>query len=202
MTEPNDGAFCRICGSSKIHEYYLSSGLFQKLDINLALRPGGYLNELIRPCECRGEFAYAHRPCLADWIETTKHEYCDICRFRYNIKVYDRSIFDWISETDQVERLLKSSCLALLIIYLSCLGLLFESAVSSPTVLDRFIFITSCSWLVACLIGTIVLCVELYRELREWKECNKRVLVEPNLNPQLDVTTRPKDILKSSGFKR
>lgn len=201
MIDPNEGAYCRICGSSKLNDFYLSTDLFHKVDLNHALQPDTYLNQLIRPCECRGEFAFAHRVCLADWIETTRHEFCDICRFKYNIKIFDKSFFDWMSESDQVERLLKSASCAILVVYLSCLGLLFEARVCIPTMLDRFIYISASCWLIASFLATTLFCAKLVREFREWRHMNKRVLVDANENPQLDVTTRPRDVLKSSGFR-
>lgn len=199
--DSNEGAYCRICGTSKLNELYLSTDLFHKLDLNQTLKHDIYLNTLIRPCECRGEFAFAHRVCLADWIETTRHEYCDICRFKYNIKILDKSIFDWIAEPDQLERLLRSACYAVLVVYLSCLGLLHEARVCIPTLVDRFIQTSAWFWLIASLVATTLYCIGLVREFRDWKYMNKRVLVDANENTQLDVTTRPKDVLKSSGFK-
>lgn len=51
---------------------------------------------IITPCFCRGVFAFAHQSCLSNWLEETKSEYCDICRFKYKTIKYPRNFFDWI----------------------------------------------------------------------------------------------------------
>lgn len=201
MTEFLQGAHCRICGSLKLNKFYFALDLSSKVSLYQILSRDKSVDELIRPCECRGDFAFAHRVCLADWIETTKHEYCDICRCRYDVKFVDKSIFDWIFETRQIETILKTLLLALLVYYVGSLGILIYLSRQSKNVLDVVTFSTSCIWIV---ISSILLVFHLYRligEFKCWKASNRRVVVEANKNPQLDSKPRPKDVLKSSGFK-
>lgn len=156
------------------------------------------MDELIRPCECRGEFAYAHRVCLSNWIETTRHEYCDICRLKYDIAVYDRSIFDWIFETQQIEKTLRVSCIALLVYYLGALGILIPKCNSSLYIAVKA---SAYIWIVMC---TICMAIYWYLELLaflSWRKENKKIVVNENKHPQLESKIRPKDVLKSSGFR-
>lgn len=202
MTSPVSGTHCRICGSSKLNKFYFALDLSSKVGLYQVLSRDRSVDELIRPCECRGDFAFAHRICLADWIETTRHEYCDICRYRYNVNLIERSIFDWVSETRQTERILKTLGLAVLVYYVGSLGILIDSESSSPrTLLDVVVLSSSCIWISFCSLFMMVYFRRLYRESKCWKENNKRVLVEPNPNPQLDSEPRPKNVLKSSGLK-
>ena len=38
---------------------------------------------LISPCHCNGSMKWIHRKCLAKWIETSKHESCQECHYKY-----------------------------------------------------------------------------------------------------------------------
>lgn len=204
MTTTNIGkkTHCRICGSTKLNKFYFALDLSSKVGLYQFLNQDKSVDELIRPCECRGDFTFAHRICLADWIETTKHEYCDICRYRYNVKLIERSIFDWLSETQQAERILKTLGLALLVYYVGSLGILIDSKrASSRTLLELVVFTSSCIWLSFCSLYLAVYFHRLYRESNCWRDNNKRVFVEPNPNPQLDNEPRPRNELRSSGLR-
>lgn len=200
MDEIQPGVHCRICGSSKLCKYQYAFAR-DKVELYQILRRDGMLDKLIRPCECRGEFAHAHPVCLSDWLETTKHERCDICSFEYNIKYIERSIFDWVSETQQAQILLRVLGFATLIYYLCALGALVGNNKVEKNVLDVFVQRSSYIWSAICSLFLIVYSYKSINEFRHWKLMNRRVIVEENKSPQLDVGPKPKDILKSSGFK-
>lgn len=194
-------AHCRICGNSKFNKYQYAADTWKKVELGQLFRQDGSLDHLIRPCECRGEFAYAHQICLADWLETTQHEHCDVCRFKYNIRYIERSIFDWLFESQQLWLSLRVFGLALLVYYLSALGILVGRSENKQSILNVFVERTAVVWIIICTIGVITYSYQSFRKFKSWKNLNRRVLVEENMNPQLNVETKPKDVLKSSGFK-
>lgn len=201
MSQQEAGTYCRICGSSKLNKFYYALDLSSKVGFYQILRRDGSLDQLIRPCECRGDFAFAHRVCLANWIETTKHEYCDVCRFKYNITLVERSIFDWIFETQQLERILKVICTISVVYYLTSLGILMYLNRGLKNVLDVGVFSTSCVWIFASTLALVFYVYQFLKEFKCWKHLNKLVIVDENKNPKLDSQPRPKDVLKSSGFR-
>lgn len=195
-------AHCRICGSFKLNKFHFALELSDKIGLYQILTRDSSVDQLIRPCNCRGEFAYAHRICLSDWIETTKHEYCDICRFRYEIHFFERTLFDWISETQQMKRILKVLSLSSLIYYISFLGIITHwSTKNMRNVLCIVVYSSACIWIATCSLYLIITTYDFIKQFTIWKQVNKRVVVEPNRNPQLSSKPRPKDVLKSSGFK-
>lgn len=193
--------YCRICGSIKLNKFYYAIDLCNKVELHQVLSRDGSLDELIRPCECRGEFAFAHKVCLSNWLETTKHEFCDICRFKYNITLQDRSFFDWIFETRQIKSLLRVISLAVLVYYLASLGIIVCRGHNRKYILDTIVLSSSYIWITVCTLYVLVYCYNGLMKFFEWKSTNRRIAVEANPNPQLDVQTKEKDVLKSSGFK-
>lgn len=192
---------CRICGSNELNKALYNSELNNKLQLYELLRRDGSLDQLIRPCECRGGFAYAHKVCLSNWIETTKHEYCDICRFKYNVSFIENSIFDYIVDINQVEKTLKICLLAMFVYYLSALGIMITREQHYYSLLGVLVKTTSFIWLITCTIALIIISIKEFFNFKTWKQINRTVIVEENKNPQLDCEPMPKDVLKSSGFK-
>lgn len=48
------------------------------------------LEELIKPCECKGSLVYVHQSCLKTWIlrlseQNKDFKFCELCKTRYNI---------------------------------------------------------------------------------------------------------------------
>lgn len=207
MTDPNaitpPGAHCRICGSLKLNRYHFALELSDKIGLYQILTKDNSLDQLIRPCNCRGDFAYAHSVCISDWIETTKHQHCDICRYRYEVRLFERSFLDWIAETKQVERMLRLVSISVLIYYVSFLGLLAHwSTKEKGGILGIIVSSSAYIWITGCSANLIVTLHQSIKHYWAWKVASRRVVVEPNKNLQLEVDPRPKDVLKSSGFKQ
>lgn len=190
MTQNGRNIHCRICGHFELN----------KTDFDF-IGWNNSLDELIRPCECRGEFAHAHKICLANWIETTRHKFCDICRFEYIVTFIDKPFFDWVYETHQVKNFLQALCCALLVYYLCLLGILVTQERGSRTILDLVVAVSSYSWCVICTIALAIYSYISYTKFKVWQKSHKRVIIKENDNPQLDSEPRPKDVLKSSGYK-
>lgn len=196
-----DGAHCRICGSLKLNRSHFNHDITDKIGFYRILTGDSSVDRLIRPCDCRGDFAFAHQVCLSEWIEATEHKFCDVCRFRYNIRIYERSIFDWMSETQQVERIFKMILMSTLVYYISSLGVLQYQSRRASNPLVFMVFASACIWSVACTIAIAIYSYWLLREFLVWKVSNRRIEVDENKHPQLDGQPAPRDVLKSSGFK-
>ncbi len=50
---------------------------------------------LISPCDCRGSIKYVHIKCLKVWMQTTKEEFCGLCRTRYDIYHFKKGKSFW-----------------------------------------------------------------------------------------------------------
>jgi hypothetical protein len=200
---PPEGAYCRICGSRDLNVANYIPNLSDKLSLYQIVVGGHSLDRLFRPCNCRGEFAFAHQVCLSEWIETTKHEFCDVCKFRYNVHFLDRTVFDWLSETRQVSRVLRVLCTSALVYYVSSLGILnhFLSIRRPNNIISSIVLASSCIWMIFCTISLAVYAFWQWREFKDWQQTNRRVLVDENKEPQLEAELKKKDVLKSSGFK-
>lgn len=192
---------CRICGSSKLNRFYNASNLNDDISWHQMVGRDKSINKLIRPCECRGEFAFVHKLCLANWIETTRHLYCDVCGFKYNLTFNNRSIFDWIQDTQQAVPILSLTCIALLIYYVSTLGIIVCQTKIFKDTLDIIVLVTAYVWIAATSIVILITCYKEYKEFRVWTKLHQRVNVDENERPQLELKPKPKDVLKSSGFK-
>lgn len=188
MDELPRGAHCRICGSREQN----------RLDHLICFDS---FDKLIRPCECRGDFAYAHASCLANWLETTKHEYCDICRYKYNITYVDRPLFDWIFETGQLGNSLRIIFLSIFIYYISALGLLVCRSSLTRSALDVAVLASSWIIIVFCSLCLMIYFYHRVKVFRGWRILNRRVTITENTKPQLDARVKPRDVLKSSGVK-
>lgn len=194
---------CRICGSHELNkQHYTLDQLCDRIGVHQLLERNESLNRLVRPCECRGDFAFAHKVCLENWIETTKHRYCDVCRFKYNVIVINQTFFDWISGTRETEKLLKVIAVALVVYYLSALGIMKSRESKNRDALDVFVYSTACIWFFFCSAGLLVYIVLAFLRFREWKHSNLSVVVDENKSPQLDTQVLSEDVLKSSGYRR
>lgn len=191
---------CRICGCHKLNTYHCAPELRRYIEINQILSRDTHLDQLIRPCECRGEFAFVHQVCLSNWIQTTRHRFCDICCFKYNIIHRNRTFYEWLTETKQLYNSWRLLCVILLIYYVSSIGMIVTHRVIHKDILDVFIMWTSHIWFIIC---SCVMIYSIFRaiiEFRRWRVMNRKVWVLKNESPQLESKDVPKDVLKSSGF--
>lgn len=201
VSNENTSFHCRICGSHKLSMVHQACDLSNEITLLQIIDRDNSLNQLIRPCECRGEFAHVHRPCLANWIETTQHKFCDVCGFKYNLTFIEKSIFDWFHEDNQALTSLRLAFVAFLVYHVSFLGLVVCQFKAPKGILDIVILTTSYTWIVLTTILVLLHCFQIYVEFTRWRQSNRRVIVNENEKPQLELRPRPKDVLKSSGFK-
>ncbi|KAH7640281.1 ring-variant domain containing protein [Dermatophagoides farinae] len=54
------------------------------------------VDKFITACKCLGPFAYVHQKCFECWLEITRQQKCDICRYDFQVTLHNRSFFEWI----------------------------------------------------------------------------------------------------------
>ncbi|OTF73278.1 E3 ubiquitin-protein ligase MARCH8-like protein [Euroglyphus maynei] len=81
---------CRICHCSNedIVET-LPSSKHSKLNLNRFDDP--YF--LITPCYCTGTLQYVHHNCLQQWIRSSNHRYCELCKYNFKLKTKNKPLF-------------------------------------------------------------------------------------------------------------
>lgn len=201
MNVADANSICRICGSSKLNLYIHDEKFICPVEECRLSDRQQEPDRLLRACECRGEFAHVHPFCLENWIETTRHEYCDICRVRYNVDYSTRSFSDWFSQTHQIQSATVNIASVIFVAYLSSLGLLVGSLDKRRRTLAKvFLEASSIIWLAAACVYTIYYIFGAIVEYRDWRINHRRVIVKELESPQLDAAPKPRDGLRSSGF--
>lgn len=202
MDVEDPASTCRICGCHKLNTTYLDPTLKQHIEISHLICKNREWDKLMRPCECRGNFAFVHQACLSGWIETTRHQYCDICCYRYNIIFKDKSFFDWIVETKHISYLCQLVGLILIVYYTSSIGILISNMLRPKiNLLHNIITWTSYIWFIFSSIALVICLINGIKNFKAWKVLNRQVTVKENNDPQLELKPRPNDVLKSSGFR-
>lgn len=202
MDVSDPGSLCRICGSHKLNLTHLGPDIKRYIEISHLFCRDQSWDKLLRPCECRGEFAFVHQACLSSWIETTRHQYCDICCYRYQIIFKDRSFFDWLTETEQVWYSCRLLGFIFVVYYTSSIGILVSEFRSrNINLLNVVVLWTSYIWFILCTIFLVICFVCAIKHFKIWRVMNRQVVVTENENPQLELKSKPRDVLKSSGFR-
>lgn len=193
---------CRICGSHKLNMTHIDPELRRHIEISHLFCRDQTWDKLMRPCECRGEFAFVHQACLSSWIETTRHQYCDICCHKYSLEFIDRSFFDWLSETEQIWYSCRILGFIFIVYYTSSIGIIVGNSVTkSRDLLNVVVLWTSYIWFILCTIFLVICFICAIKHFKIWRILNRQVVVTENENPQLESKTKPRDVLKSSGFR-
>ncbi|KAI2796191.1 hypothetical protein BLOT_016003 [Blomia tropicalis] len=52
---------------------------------------------LISPCFCTGTHQYVHHKCLQQWIRSSNHKYCELCKYNFKLKTKSKPIYKWES---------------------------------------------------------------------------------------------------------
>lgn len=47
---------------------------------------------LITPCFCSGSLRYVHHYCLQQWIRSSNHKYCELCKFHFKLTVKSKPL--------------------------------------------------------------------------------------------------------------
>lgn len=195
----NRQILCRICGSHEFSQLNLTSA-YQ------ALADSQSLNELIRPCNCRAEFAYVHRICLSNWLETTKHEHCDICLFKYHTKKLKLLFVDWFFDVKRFNYTARILSIVTLIYYVSMIGLLVTQSSNATRFIQLdliriLILFSSYAFITLATIFVVHFFYQTVNEFLLWRETNFKIIVDENPNAQLRVDIKSRGTLRLSNFK-
>lgn len=49
-------------------------------------------SSLISPCFCSGSLRYVHHYCLQQWIRSSNHKYCELCKFHFKLTVKSKPL--------------------------------------------------------------------------------------------------------------
>lgn len=48
---------------------------------------------LITPCFCTGTLQYVHHKCLEQWIRSSNHKYCELCKYNFKLKTKNKPLY-------------------------------------------------------------------------------------------------------------
>lgn len=193
---------CRICGSDTVDEARL-------FDPQSIFNNDNSLYNLIRPCNCRGEFSYVHNVCLSNWIEGTRKENCDICLFKYKVQKVPRSVLDWLFDPKQAYKILSTIACVTFVYYVSFVSVLvcrLNSEEDGNIVLSSImrIVVEYSSYIVA-FGNTLALCFIIYKYAQDYRstaDYNYKIRVLENEKVLLRQTKKQQATLRSSGINQ
>lgn len=47
----------------------------------------------ITPCYCTGSLQYVHHKCLQQWIRSSNHKYCEVCKYSFKLKTKNKPLY-------------------------------------------------------------------------------------------------------------
>ncbi|RWS00069.1 E3 ubiquitin-protein ligase MARCH1-like protein, partial [Dinothrombium tinctorium] len=155
---------------------------------------------LIEPCNCVGESAFVHAKCISKWVEISRAEICEFCKFKFIIVRKQKNFFDWIQEQNEDAAEFGIICvLFFLAFYLLCLGMIILSnSQTIPTLLSLAFKIYTALGFMVLAFATMVFIRHIYITYKSWSVTHFRVKVLSNhakirnLNESNTVLKSPK----------
>lgn len=87
---------CRICHCTN-EDVDVGSETKSKSASNLSNKHNGIdINDplfLITPCFCTGTLQYVHHKCLQQWIRSSNHKYCELCKYNFKLKTKNKPLY-------------------------------------------------------------------------------------------------------------
>lgn len=87
---------CRICHCSNediVEQYEQTKNCWpiehnadNKVKLNNPL-------SFITPCYCTGSLQYVHHKCLQQWIRSSNHKYCEVCKYSFKLKTKNKPLY-------------------------------------------------------------------------------------------------------------
>jgi hypothetical protein len=82
----DESPVCRICHCNDDNE-------FVSVDDDATTgRPSTATTTLITPCFCSGSLRFVHHYCLQQWIRSSNHKYCELCKFHFKLTVKSKPL--------------------------------------------------------------------------------------------------------------
>lgn len=97
----DDLPICRICHCSDDSELITVISASNTGDCSSPESAMCPSTSLITPCFCSGSLRYVHHYCLQQWIRSSNHKYCELCKFHFKLTVKSKPLhkvswFSWI----------------------------------------------------------------------------------------------------------
>ena len=91
-----DPPVCRICHCSDDSEIITVITNTEASDVPpIGVCPApveASIGSLITPCFCSGSLRYVHHYCLQQWIRSSNHKYCELCKFHFKLTVKSKPL--------------------------------------------------------------------------------------------------------------
>ena len=65
---------------------------------------------LFSPCLCSGSISSIHQPCLEQWLAHSKHDNCELCKFKFRFKPLYKEVIELLKHLQPSTRLLQTHC--------------------------------------------------------------------------------------------
>ena len=91
----DEAPVCRICHCSDDSEIITVIANIDANDVpQTAVCPQtpSPTSSLITPCFCSGSLRYVHHYCLQQWIRSSNHKYCELCKFHFKLTVKSKPL--------------------------------------------------------------------------------------------------------------
>ncbi|CAG2175738.1 unnamed protein product [Oppiella nova] len=178
----DESPVCRICHCNDDNE-------FVSVDDDATTgRPSTPTTTLITPCFCSGSLRFVHHYCLQQWIRSSNHKYCELCKFHFKLTVKSKPLLKWQSlDMTSGERRKLVCNLVFNVISMFCVFWSIYVLIERATVEARYGLLDWPFWTkmlvvtIGLLGGTVFLFVQLrlyVSILLRWRQFNRIFLIE------------------------
>lgn len=164
-------------------------------------------DRLLRPCNCRGPFTFAHHSCLVAWIRSTQSDTCDVCRFTFLLRRRPPRAFRFLQSSNFRRRLCIAAVVSATVAYVQeCARLTTLLArQSKPNIVWRLIrlHLIVCTRFWNLVFTAIVLIAIVWQTLDfvRWRRNHFDLEVTDNPKNLLqDFNVPPRNSLRASGM--
>lgn len=162
---------------------------------------------LLRPCNCRGPFTYAHQHCLAQWLKSSQNSFCDVCRFQFILERRPPPCSRFFKKSEIQYRLLSGFLAILAGIYLLITANLTVQVLEQRRLFPALVrwFLLFCNLLWAGLFFFIVCLMFVWQSIDfwHWRRINFDLIIQDNpTNLLRDQGVLPRNSIRTSGLRR
>jgi hypothetical protein len=164
------------------------------------------VDRLLRPCNCRGPFTFAHHNCLVQWIRSTQSDTCDLCRFRFVLRRRPPRLVRFLSRPSLHRRLLIGFLAALVMFYTnSCARLSVTLLSPYQTISIRLLrlYLSASAQLWSLMFLSLVTVALTWQSLDfvRWRRTHFDLEVSDNPSNLLrDHNMPPRNLIRASGL--
>ncbi|KAF7488959.1 E3 ubiquitin-protein ligase MARCH8 [Sarcoptes scabiei] len=143
--------------------------------------------QLITPCYCTGSLEFVHHKCLQQWIRSSNHKYCELCKYNFNLKRKNRPFYQWecfkMTASEQ-RKLMFHGCfnlISMICVFWSIYVIAEKASLELTGKLGWKFWIKLLIVIVGFLCGLIFIFFQLklyVTILKRWKQYNQIVIIE------------------------